>query len=162
MFLVRETFFILKCACLGVSKYLNLHWNCVSQQSATRKIIIFFLPNRLNYSGLSDDTKTSKFSFYTFSRYSIEKLIWSLVRTTYIENVDQKMNFLWLTKLRSDFLFTDLSQHFGIYLVVFALKLFIHRHDGLTHSFPMHAFSTPWKQRALWFFRGIEKGCIGN
>ena len=34
-------------------------------------------------------------------------------------------------KLRSDFLFTDLSQHFGIYLVVFALKFFIHRHDGL-------------------------------
>ena len=33
-----------------------------------------------------------------------------------------------LTKLRLDFLFTDLSQHFGIYLVVFALKFFINRH----------------------------------
>ena len=115
----------------------------------------FFLPNRLNHSGLSDDTKTSKFSFYTFSRYSIEKLIRSLVRTTYIENVDQKMNFLSLTKLRSDFLFTDLSQHFGIYLVVFALKFFIHRHDGLTHSFPIHAFSTPWNIREPYgFFAG--------
>ena len=29
---------------------------------------------------------------------------------------------------RLDFLFKDLSQHFGIYLVVFALKLF-HRHE---------------------------------
>ena len=27
---------------------------------------------------------------------------------------------------------------------------------SLTHSFPMHPFSTPW------FFQGLEKGCIGN
>ena len=33
-----------------------------------------------------------------------------------------------LMKLRLDFLFTDLSQQFGIDLVVFALKLFIHGH----------------------------------
>ena len=33
-----------------------------------------------------------------------------------------------LIKLRLDLLFTDLSQHFGMYLVVFALKFFIHRH----------------------------------
>ena len=33
-------------------------------------------------------------------------------------------------KLRLDSLFTDLPQHFGIYLVVFALKFFIHR-DGV-------------------------------
>ena len=31
-----------------------------------------------------------------------------------------------LMKLRLNFLFTDLSQHFRIYLVVFALKFFIH------------------------------------
>ena len=31
-------------------------------------------------------------------------------------------------KLRLDFLFTDLSQHFGIDLVVFALKFFINGH----------------------------------
>ena len=31
-------------------------------------------------------------------------------------------------KLILDFLFTDLSQHFRIYLVVFALRLFIHGH----------------------------------
>ena len=36
-----------------------------------------------------------------------------------------------LMKLKSDFLFTDLSHHFGIYLVVFALKFFIDRHDGV-------------------------------
>ena len=30
-----------------------------------------------------------------------------------------------LMKLRLDFLFTDLSQHFGMYLVVFALMFFI-------------------------------------
>ena len=34
-----------------------------------------------------------------------------------------------LMKLRLDFLFTDLSQHFGIYLVVFALEVFIHGHE---------------------------------
>ena len=37
--------------------------------------------------------------------------------------------FMTLKKLRLDFLSTDLSQHFGIYLVVFALKFFIHRHE---------------------------------
>ena len=34
--------------------------------------------------------------------------------------------FMTLMKLKLDFLFTDFSQHFRIYLVVFALKLFIH------------------------------------
>ena len=33
-----------------------------------------------------------------------------------------------LMKLRLDFLFVDLSQHFGTDLVVFALKFFIHGH----------------------------------
>ena len=33
-----------------------------------------------------------------------------------------------LMKMRVDFLFTDFSQHFGINLVVFALKFFIHGH----------------------------------
>ena len=35
----------------------------------------------------------------------------------------------------------------------------------ITHSFPMHPFSTPWKhQKTLRFycFQGVEKGCIGN
>ena len=36
-----------------------------------------------------------------------------------------------LMKLKSDFLFTDLSHHFGIYFVSFALKFFINRHDGV-------------------------------
>ena len=31
-------------------------------------------------------------------------------------------------KLRLNFLFVDLSQDFGIYLMVFALKFFIHGH----------------------------------
>ena len=47
----------------------------------------------------------------------------------HVGNVDQKINFFkTLMKLRLDFLFTDLPQHFGIYLVVFALKFFIHGH----------------------------------
>ena len=33
-----------------------------------------------------------------------------------------------LMKWKLDFLFTDLSQHYGIYLVVFELKFFIHGH----------------------------------
>ena len=32
-------------------------------------------------------------------------------------------------KLILDFLFTDLSQHFRIYLIVFALKYFIRGHE---------------------------------
>ena len=41
----------------------------------------------------------------------------------------QKMNFLYdsnKTEIRLPF--TDLSQHFGRYLVVFAIKFFIHVH----------------------------------
>ena len=53
----------------------------------------------------------------------------------YIENDDQKMIFLFLwwffialMELRLDFFFKDFSQHSGIYLVVFALRVFIHEH----------------------------------
>ena len=38
--------------------------------------------------------------------------------------------------------------------------------SSLTHLFPMHPFSTPWKhQTIVWFsdvFRGLRKGCIGT
>ena len=34
-----------------------------------------------------------------------------------------------LMKLRLDFLFADLSQHFGIYFLVVARKFFIHGHE---------------------------------
>ena len=48
-----------------------------------------------------------------------------IINCIHIENVDQKMNFfnqiMTLMKLRLDFPFTDLFQHFGIYLLVFAL-----------------------------------------
>ena len=45
------------------------------------------------------------------------------------------------------------------YLHVFSAKL--------THSFPLHPFSTPWKHRKTLRFsdvfrEGVEKGCIGN
>ena len=36
-----------------------------------------------------------------------------------------------LMKLRLEFLLTDLSRHFGVYLVVFALEFFIRLHDGV-------------------------------
>ena len=34
----------------------------------------------------------------------------------------------------------------------------------LTHSFPMHPFSTRWKHHltVFWWFQGVEKGCIAN
>ena len=36
----------------------------------------------------------------------------------------------------------------------------------LTHSLPMHPFSTPWKHQknltVFWCFHGVEKWCIGN
>ena len=50
------------------------------------------------------------------------QIIFRKVWTMYIENVDQKINFyMTLMRLKLDFLFTDLSQNFGIYLV-FAVK----------------------------------------
>ena len=36
---------------------------------------------------------------------------------------------------------------------------------SLTHSFPVHPFSTPWKHescKVFWCFREVEKGCTGN
>ena len=34
-------------------------------------------------------------------------------------------------KIEIRLLFADLSQHFGIYLMIFAGRFFIHRHDGV-------------------------------
>ena len=49
------------------------------------------------------------------------------VWTRYIENIDQKMNVLYESdEIEIRLFFTDLTQHFGIYLVVFALKFSIH------------------------------------
>ena len=48
-----------------------------------------------------------------------------------------------------------------ILLVAVALKL----KEVLTHLFPKHPFSIPWKHetvRVFWYFQGLEKGCIGN
>ena len=33
---------------------------------------------------------------------------------------------------------------------------------ALTHSFPRHPFSNPWKHQKTASFLGVEKGCIGN
>ena len=44
------------------------------------------------------------------------------------KNVDQNMNF-YDTEIDIRLPFTDLSQNFRIYFVVFALKYFIHRHE---------------------------------
>ena len=36
-------------------------------------------------------------------------------------------------------------------------------YSNLTHSFPVHPLSTPWKyQKVFWCFQGIDKMCIGN
>ena len=32
----------------------------------------------------------------------------------------------------------------------------------LTHSFPMHPFSTPERRMTFWCFQEVEKGCIDN
>ena len=37
-----------------------------------------------------------------------------------------------LRKLRLDFSFTDISQHFALYMMVFVLKFFIHHHSHLS------------------------------
>ena len=37
-----------------------------------------------------------------------------------------------------------------------------HLHASLTHSFPMHLFSSPWKHWKTLPFSGVAKGCIGN
>ena len=60
----RETFFILKCTCLGASKYLNLY---LKLRFPAIYSMQGFLPIRLNHSGLSGDARTSKFLSYNFS-----------------------------------------------------------------------------------------------
>ena len=59
-----------------------------------------------------------------------QQRIFRKVWTIYIyRNCWSKDEFLMtLLNLRFDFLFTDLSQYFGIYLVAFALTFFIHGH----------------------------------
>ena len=52
---------------------------------------------------------------------SYHHIVFGKVWTIYIENLDQNF-FMTLMKLRLDFLFKDLPQHLGIYLVGFALK----------------------------------------
>ena len=62
----------------------------------------------------------------------IFRKIWSI----YIENVDKNMIFfVTLIKLRLDFLFTDLSKHFGIYFVVFAFTSFSFIGVGVRSNF---------------------------
>ena len=34
--------------------------------------------------------------------------------------------------------------------------------NDLTHLFPMHPFSTPWKHQKADIFSQVEKGCIGS
>ena len=34
--------------------------------------------------------------------------------------------------------------------------------EVLTHLFPVHLFSTPWKHQKTWCFQGVKKGCIGT
>ena len=54
-----------------------------------------------------------------------------------------------LIKLRLGFLFTDLSQHFRMYLVVHALKFFIHGRDVKSfyklgiENFTLPSYETP-------------------
>ena len=47
---------------------------------------------------------------------------------TYRKRCSKVEFFMTLMKLMFDFLFTDLSQHYRIYLVIFALKFFIYGH----------------------------------
>ena len=34
--------------------------------------------------------------------------------------------------------------------------------DFLTHLFPMHPFSTPWKHQVFWRFQKVGKSCFGK
>ena len=80
VFLVWETFFILKCACLGASfNILIFVGKCIFQHLQYAKLQNF-LPIRLNHSGPSGETKTSKFLPYNFSRYNFEKLFRTLTK----------------------------------------------------------------------------------
>ena len=50
--------------------------------------------------------------------------------------------------------------------VIERLKVVFKNWFCLTHSFPMHPFSTPWKhqknRKVFWCFLGVEKGFIWN
>ena len=60
------------------------------------------------------------------------------------------------------------SHHFSLATLKYGMVLILtYRYlHLLTHSFPMHSFSTPWKHRKTArfcdVFRGVEEGCIGN
>ena len=41
-------------------------------------------------------------------------------------------------------------------------QLLVRSNEKVTHSLPMHPFSTHWKQKTWRCFQGVEKGCIGN
>ena len=58
-----------------------------------------------------------------------QQIIFRKVWIICIENVYKKIDFfVTLMKLRLNFLFADISQHFEITLMAFALKVFIYRH----------------------------------
>ena len=54
--------------------------------------------------------------------------VWTKYMSIYKKCWSKDEFFVILIKLRLDLLFNDFSQRFGIYLVVFALKFFIHGH----------------------------------
>ena len=60
------------------------------------------------------------------------------------------------------------SHHFSLATLKYGMVLILtYRYlHLLTHSFPMHSFSTTWKHRKTArfcdVFRGVEEGCIGN
>ena len=58
---VRETFFILSCACLVASKYLNFTLEIAFLSNLQHAKLQNFLLTKLNHSGLSVEIKTSRF-----------------------------------------------------------------------------------------------------
>ena len=67
VFLVRETFFILMCVCLGASKYLNLHLKLHFPAIYCMENYKVLCLSGSNIMAFQDDTKTSKFLSFNFS-----------------------------------------------------------------------------------------------
>ena len=75
MFLIQETFFSLKCACLGASlnTLCNFYWKLHFPAIYNMQNYKIFCP-----SGPSDETKISKFLPFNFSWYNFENFIRTL------------------------------------------------------------------------------------
>ena len=131
----------MKKLCSKTLKTLIEQTKYISQQTSRKKLFVLYLVYTLTL------TKLKYFTPYTIKLHcyrgdvlsgeqqiiTTKKLLERFGRSTYIsiyliENMDQKINFYDSDEIKIRF--TDHSQYFGIYLLIFAFKFVIQEHGG--------------------------------